>query len=304
MTQRTTKVSLRELFAQVGRWPEDLPAAGGDALVRPGGALDVLSGVDAARWIATDGLDGHSGQAVLAGSARGAPVFPRHERRRWGDWLPRSCPVCGAWERGGHRDRGSIAAGTMIEAYKRILVSMDSTTGSVGRVVRQHAPILCRCLEGTQRARSGGLPRTLLGLNRRVDPDDVFDTAAHHLGQRDLALASDPLRLLVEAVRELDLCLDHAGRLPSCRKRHQQKGLAFCHGKRQAPALCEQKTGQEPVVGRAEERSPTDGRTQPLKCWAAFVGPTLAMADSSSECSAGSSASGGRRSASAIERRS
>ncbi|WP_058554676.1 hypothetical protein [Thiohalocapsa sp. ML1] len=49
-------VSLRELFALVGRWPEDLPAAGGDALVVSGleGALDVLSGADAARWIETD----------------------------------------------------------------------------------------------------------------------------------------------------------------------------------------------------------------------------------------------------------
>jgi len=49
-------VSLRQFFAQVDNWPEDLPAADGDALVVSGfeGCLDVLSGDDAVQWIETD----------------------------------------------------------------------------------------------------------------------------------------------------------------------------------------------------------------------------------------------------------
>jgi hypothetical protein len=49
-------VSLRQFFAQIDDWPEDLPAANGNALVVSGfeGCLDVLSSDDAMRWINTD----------------------------------------------------------------------------------------------------------------------------------------------------------------------------------------------------------------------------------------------------------
>lgn len=49
-------MSLRQFFALVDHWPEDLPAANGDALVVSGfeGCLDVLSGDDAVKWIETD----------------------------------------------------------------------------------------------------------------------------------------------------------------------------------------------------------------------------------------------------------
>lgn len=49
-------VSLRQFFAISGNWPEDLPAAGGDALIVSGleGCLDVLDADDAQRWIETD----------------------------------------------------------------------------------------------------------------------------------------------------------------------------------------------------------------------------------------------------------
>ena len=49
-------VSLRQFFEQVDNWPEELPAAGGDALVVSGfeGCLDVLDGGDAVKWIETD----------------------------------------------------------------------------------------------------------------------------------------------------------------------------------------------------------------------------------------------------------
>lgn len=49
-------VSLRQFFAMADDWPEELPAAGGDALVVSGfeGCLDVLSGEDAMTWIETD----------------------------------------------------------------------------------------------------------------------------------------------------------------------------------------------------------------------------------------------------------
>ena len=49
-------VSLRQLFALSGNWPNDLPAAGGDTLVVSGleGCLDVLAPEDAERWIEED----------------------------------------------------------------------------------------------------------------------------------------------------------------------------------------------------------------------------------------------------------
>ena len=62
------------------------------------------------------------------------------------------------------------------------------------------------------------------GAQRGVDPNDVLDTAAHHLSQRDLALASDPLRFLVQAIWELNLRLDHDGMITITQKR-QQTGL-------------------------------------------------------------------------------
>ena len=48
-------VSLRDFFAMVDDWPEDLPAADGDALIVAGfeGCLDVLNEDDAGRWIET-----------------------------------------------------------------------------------------------------------------------------------------------------------------------------------------------------------------------------------------------------------
>jgi hypothetical protein len=49
-------VSLRRFFALAKDWPDDLPAAGGDALVVSGleGCLDVLKSADATRWLEHD----------------------------------------------------------------------------------------------------------------------------------------------------------------------------------------------------------------------------------------------------------
>ena len=49
-------VSLRQFFAMADDWPDDLPAADGDALVVAGleGCLDVLAGEDARGWLETD----------------------------------------------------------------------------------------------------------------------------------------------------------------------------------------------------------------------------------------------------------
>ena len=49
-------VSIREFFAMVDNWPDELPAADGDALVVAGmeGCLDVLNGEDAQTWLAGD----------------------------------------------------------------------------------------------------------------------------------------------------------------------------------------------------------------------------------------------------------
>lgn len=67
-------VSLRQFFALSGNWPEDLPAAEGDALVVSGleGCLDVLNTDDAERWIEQDlkeailsFQDNYQGQAGL-----------------------------------------------------------------------------------------------------------------------------------------------------------------------------------------------------------------------------------------------
>ncbi|MEA3360682.1 MAG: hypothetical protein U9R17_14925 [Thermodesulfobacteriota bacterium] len=56
VAQPSQVVSVREFFAMVNDWPEDLPASCGDALVVSGfeGCLDVLSGQDAERWIEND----------------------------------------------------------------------------------------------------------------------------------------------------------------------------------------------------------------------------------------------------------
>ncbi len=49
-------LSMREFFKLMDAWPDDLPAANGDALVVSGfeGCIDVLDEDDASRWIETD----------------------------------------------------------------------------------------------------------------------------------------------------------------------------------------------------------------------------------------------------------
>ncbi len=56
LTAHKAVLSLRQFFAQVDDWPEDLPAANGDAMVVSGfeGCLDILGGPDAEQWIETD----------------------------------------------------------------------------------------------------------------------------------------------------------------------------------------------------------------------------------------------------------
>jgi len=49
-------ISLRQVFGMASDWPEDLPAANGDAVVVSGleGCIDVLGTKDVERWIETD----------------------------------------------------------------------------------------------------------------------------------------------------------------------------------------------------------------------------------------------------------
>lgn len=49
-------LSMRQFFAMVDSWPEDLPAADGDAMVVSGfeGCIDVLDAKGVERWIETD----------------------------------------------------------------------------------------------------------------------------------------------------------------------------------------------------------------------------------------------------------
>ena len=100
--------SLRQFFALVDRWPEDLPAAGGDALVVAGleGCLDVLDGDDAQRWIERD-----LKEAVLS--------FQDHYQGQAGlvFWLPSGrhrISMKGATEEYYWRHRGSGADGLPI----------------------------------------------------------------------------------------------------------------------------------------------------------------------------------------------
>lgn len=56
VTRPEAVLSLRQFFANVEHWPEDLPAAEGDAMVVAGleGCLDILTAEDAEVWIETD----------------------------------------------------------------------------------------------------------------------------------------------------------------------------------------------------------------------------------------------------------
>jgi hypothetical protein len=49
-------ISLRQFFAMASDWPDELPAASGDAIVVSGfeGCIDVLDAKDVERWIETD----------------------------------------------------------------------------------------------------------------------------------------------------------------------------------------------------------------------------------------------------------
>ncbi len=49
-------ISMRQFFEMAKAWPEDLPAADGDALIVAGleGCLDVLEAEDACKWLETD----------------------------------------------------------------------------------------------------------------------------------------------------------------------------------------------------------------------------------------------------------
>jgi hypothetical protein len=49
-------LSVRQFYGLVDDWPDELPAAEGDALIGAGveGCFDVLSGEDAAQWLETD----------------------------------------------------------------------------------------------------------------------------------------------------------------------------------------------------------------------------------------------------------
>ncbi len=49
-------ISMRQFFSMPGQWPDDLPAAEGDALIVAGleGCLDILSEKDAVLWMETD----------------------------------------------------------------------------------------------------------------------------------------------------------------------------------------------------------------------------------------------------------
>ena len=56
ITEPQDVVSIRQLFAMVDDWPDDLPAAGGDAVVVAGveGCLDTLNATDAEQWLVND----------------------------------------------------------------------------------------------------------------------------------------------------------------------------------------------------------------------------------------------------------
>jgi len=56
LTEPEGVLSLRQFFAQVDNWPEELPSCNGDTMVVAGleGCLDILNTQDAELWIETD----------------------------------------------------------------------------------------------------------------------------------------------------------------------------------------------------------------------------------------------------------
>jgi len=77
-------VSLRQFFAYGDDWPEELPAAQGNALVVAGleGCLDVLSGEDAVTWIETDLKDAVLSFQDFYGSSAGLILWVPSGRSR------------------------------------------------------------------------------------------------------------------------------------------------------------------------------------------------------------------------------
>jgi hypothetical protein len=136
LTEPAAVCSLHRFFALAGNWPENLPAANGDALVGAGleGCLDILESHDAERWIETDLKD-----AVLS--------FQDHYEGQAGliMWLPsgrHKLTMHGASEQyvWKHRQSGSagLALGRLLfsgaeNEVSRLLDSEQGTTDYDGK---------------------------------------------------------------------------------------------------------------------------------------------------------------------------
>ena len=99
-------VSLREFFAIARSWPDELPGAGGDALVVAGveGCLDALSPDDGSTWLETDlkrvileFQDEYQGQAALIlwlpSGRRRVVMAPATEEYFWKYATSRTAPT-------------------------------------------------------------------------------------------------------------------------------------------------------------------------------------------------------------------
>ena len=98
-------VSLREFFAVARSWPDELPGAGGDALVVAGaeGCLDALGADDGSAWLETDlkqimldFQDEYQGQAALIlwlpSGRRRITMAPATEEYNWRNAASRTAP--------------------------------------------------------------------------------------------------------------------------------------------------------------------------------------------------------------------
>ena len=64
--------------------------------------------------------------------------------------------------------------------------------------------------------RSRKLPVGGLRPSGRMVPHDLLETPPHHFSETEFILAGETFRLVIQMVRDLNLCFYHDGILPSC----------------------------------------------------------------------------------------
>lgn len=144
LTQPQQVLSIRQFFAMVGRWPEDLPCNGGNTLVVAGleGCVDLMDPLEAETWLKNDLLpavlafqDEYSLEAALVlwlptGKSR-VKMNPATESYSW---------VCSAPHSNQRLDLGRILWGGAESDVGRIIdpVCTNSDPDGPGRIGLHH----------------------------------------------------------------------------------------------------------------------------------------------------------------------